>query len=163
MEITLKNISTNERLSEETLAFAADVYVDGVKTLAASNNGHGGCNRYHRYPGAVVGETEITAWLKANKTFEFDFEILDQYLGELLEAHTASKAVKAQLSRNYCVIDTDGGIRVISKAKAQKNRWTEAQIASAWSAKGWTYLNALPLDEAVAKWIEAEKKMRAAG
>jgi hypothetical protein len=37
----LKNIQVAEFLSEETTAFAADVYIDGKKVGYCSNNGHG--------------------------------------------------------------------------------------------------------------------------
>lgn len=50
MKIELKNISFNERLSEETNAFAADIYIDGVKAGYAKNAGHGGSTDYSFYP-----------------------------------------------------------------------------------------------------------------
>jgi hypothetical protein len=42
MKIELKNVTYNARLSEETAAFAATVYVDGKKAGEARNDGHGG-------------------------------------------------------------------------------------------------------------------------
>lgn len=45
MRITLKNLSVSDRLTEETLAFSADVYVDGKKVGTAMNRGNGGCTR----------------------------------------------------------------------------------------------------------------------
>lgn len=42
MKIELKRFTTNARLSQETTAFAADVWVDGKKVGYAENNGHGG-------------------------------------------------------------------------------------------------------------------------
>jgi lambda repressor-like predicted transcriptional regulator len=49
MNITLKKISYNERLSEETAAFAAGIYIDGKKAGDASNHGHGGPTDIHIY------------------------------------------------------------------------------------------------------------------
>jgi len=46
MKITLKNIRYNERLSEETHCFSADLYIEGVKAGEASNYGHGGPTDY---------------------------------------------------------------------------------------------------------------------
>jgi hypothetical protein len=43
MKIELKRFTTNTRLSQETTAFAADVWVDGKKVGYAENDGHGGC------------------------------------------------------------------------------------------------------------------------
>jgi len=51
MNITLKKVSYNERLSEETNAFAAIVCIDGVPAFEASNDGHGGCDRHHPLKG----------------------------------------------------------------------------------------------------------------
>ena len=42
MKIELKRFTTNARLSQETTAFAADVWIDGKKVGYAENNGHGG-------------------------------------------------------------------------------------------------------------------------
>ncbi len=43
----MKRYSSNERLSRETTAYTADVWVDGVLSFTASNHGTGGCDDYH--------------------------------------------------------------------------------------------------------------------
>jgi len=40
--VELRRIHVDERLSQETMAFAADVYIKGRKVGYADNNGHGG-------------------------------------------------------------------------------------------------------------------------
>lgn len=47
MKIELRKFSHYPRLSQETDAFNADVYVDGVKRGTAKNDGHGGPNMIH--------------------------------------------------------------------------------------------------------------------
>jgi hypothetical protein len=47
VKIELKRFTTNARLSQETTAFAADVWVDDQKAGSASNNGHGGATIVH--------------------------------------------------------------------------------------------------------------------
>lgn len=42
MQIELKRFTSNERLSQETLAYAADIYVNGKKAGVTQNNGTGG-------------------------------------------------------------------------------------------------------------------------
>ena len=42
MNVALKNVKVNERLSEETTCFSASIYIDGVKVGEASNRGQGG-------------------------------------------------------------------------------------------------------------------------
>lgn len=47
MKIELQRFTTNARLSQETTAFAADVWVDGKKAGHAENDGHGGSTMVH--------------------------------------------------------------------------------------------------------------------
>lgn len=42
MDIQIKNVKFNDRLSEETICFTADIYVDGRKVGWAKNQGFGG-------------------------------------------------------------------------------------------------------------------------
>jgi hypothetical protein len=42
MKIELRNVAYNARLSEETSAYAADVWIDGKKAGTTQNAGHGG-------------------------------------------------------------------------------------------------------------------------
>ncbi len=50
MNIELKRFTSNARLSQETTAFAADVWVDGLKVGHAENDGHGGATIVHLDP-----------------------------------------------------------------------------------------------------------------
>jgi hypothetical protein len=47
MKISLKNLEIHPRQSEETTAFDADVWIDGVRVGSATNNGRGGESRVH--------------------------------------------------------------------------------------------------------------------
>jgi hypothetical protein len=44
VKVELKRITHNSRLSHETPAYAADVWVDGVKRGTTQNDGHGGAD-----------------------------------------------------------------------------------------------------------------------
>lgn len=46
MKIELKNIQYSEKLSEETNAFSANLFIEGIKAGTASNRGHGGPTSY---------------------------------------------------------------------------------------------------------------------
>ena len=50
MNIELKRFTTNARLSQETIAFAADVWVNGKKVGHAENAGCGGATMVHLDP-----------------------------------------------------------------------------------------------------------------
>jgi hypothetical protein len=47
MKIELKNIHHSEQLSEETNAFSANLYINGIKAGVASNRGNGGPTDYY--------------------------------------------------------------------------------------------------------------------
>lgn len=49
MKIDIKNIKVNLAFSEETTCFTADIFVNGIKTAYARNDGHGGCTSYASY------------------------------------------------------------------------------------------------------------------
>ena len=63
MKIELKRISINERMSEETTCFVADVYVDGVNVGEAKNDGHGGSTFV--YAGSAPGNRQLVAKAEA--------------------------------------------------------------------------------------------------
>ncbi len=46
MKIELRKLSINTRLSEETICFSADIFIDGIKCGTASNRGYGGSTDY---------------------------------------------------------------------------------------------------------------------
>jgi hypothetical protein len=47
MKIELRKVAHSARLSRETAAFSADLYIDGVKRATVENDGHGGPNMVH--------------------------------------------------------------------------------------------------------------------
>ena len=98
MKIELKKISFNERMSQETNCFVADLYINGKKVGEASNEGHGGCTNY----GSDTPEgrkliKEAEAYCKALpkvKSEELKFEYdnsLENVIDEFLEAHLKTK------------------------------------------------------------------------
>ena len=46
MKVELKNIKVSERMSEETICFTANIYIDGKKVGSAENNGCGGATTH---------------------------------------------------------------------------------------------------------------------
>lgn len=94
MKIELKRFTTNARLSQETTAFAADVWVDGKLAGHAENDGHGGATMVRLDPSvrATVeahGKTLVPAEYK-NFTSGAEW-IVDQ----LVEAELQKKSDKA--------------------------------------------------------------------
>lgn len=114
MKIELKKIAFYERMSEETNAFTADIYINDVKTGYAKNDGQGGCTFYHAYQGKeqLLKEAEIfakslpkTKHEFSGKTYEFDSNLesiidhmFEQYLTAKENAKFAKKREKAYLT-----------------------------------------------------------------
>lgn len=52
MKIELKSLKIYDGMSEETIAFTADIFVNGKKVAHAKNDGNGGSSYYTRYQNA---------------------------------------------------------------------------------------------------------------
>ncbi len=65
MKIELKNVSFSERMSEETNAFVADIYVNGKKSGYAKNDGRGGSTNVQPWGGVNRDLfTDCEKWLE---------------------------------------------------------------------------------------------------
>lgn len=77
-KVELKRIEFSERLSEETNAFAADLYINGKKVGYCKNDGHGGptdYNGYTREDNQLIAEVEnYCKTLPKAKSVDFNFE-----------------------------------------------------------------------------------------
>jgi len=86
MNITLHNPKINDKMSEETLCFTADLKLDGEIVGEVLNRGNGGCNIYHWFKSGVsIQFQEFTEALN----FESDIEKDDQFIFQLLQKHFA--------------------------------------------------------------------------
>jgi hypothetical protein len=101
MKIELKKISFNERMSEETNCFVADLYINGKKVGYAKNDGHGGCTDYRgnsKEDNQVIAEAEAYfKTLPKVKSEEFNFEYqpsLETAIDEEFEKYLKAKADK---------------------------------------------------------------------
>ena len=82
--ITLKSIKHMPSLSEETAAYTATIYVDGVKFAYVSNRGHGGCDEVTPCKGTYSQIEELEGRIKA--TYEpYYYKGLDRKFEESLE------------------------------------------------------------------------------
>jgi hypothetical protein len=76
--IELKKITVHKGLSEETHAYTAQVWVDGVHVCDASNHGHGGCDMQHPAKGKTHSDIEkLEALIKATFPEEKTGMVLD--------------------------------------------------------------------------------------
>lgn len=96
MKIELKRIQYSSRLSEETNAFAADLYINDIKAGEAKNEGHGGPTHYYaRNEQGRQLITEAEAYCKNLPPVKYAFGRregsydmnLEHYIDDLLENH----------------------------------------------------------------------------
>ena len=63
MKIEVKAVKVHHDMSEETLCFSGNLYVDGKKICQISNRGHGGCHEYYM---TAEEEKKLNDWCKSN-------------------------------------------------------------------------------------------------
>ena len=94
MKITLKKIVINERLSEETTNFSADICIDGKVVGYAANHGHGGSTDIVANYGKSEELSKAEAFCKAMGHVEGYPSIpmdLECYVDDLLDKHEKAK------------------------------------------------------------------------
>tara|TARA_R110002167_G_scaffold52119_1_gene150808 strand:+ start:252 stop:749 length:498 start_codon:yes stop_codon:yes gene_type:complete len=108
MEIEIKAVKVHHDMSEETLCFSANLYVDGKKLCEISNRGCGGS---HEYFMPVSVSKKLNDWCKANlpkwsmidgEEMDTDFEL---HISHLVDEYDKKKTLKSLLKRKIVVVD----------------------------------------------------------
>lgn len=92
MNLAVGQLKISPRQSEETTCFVANLYRDGIKIGQVENTGKGEPNRYAFRTYEL--QREVEAWAQ-QQTTEFEFEKLDQIVGDLV----AAEEVRMRLAR----------------------------------------------------------------
>lgn len=143
MKIELSGVKVARSLSEETLAFTAVVKIDGKPAYAAKNQGCGGCNYYDRLRPDAPSIQDIERFLIAQgKAKADDFEILDCYIGDLIETQESAKRLARMLKTKIVVLVDNKGQPALAtySAKFPPNATNIAKVA----ARGETVVNGNP-------------------
>lgn len=108
-KIELRKLNIAKNLSEETLAFTAEVWVDGVLATHAKNQGCGGCNMYYDLDKEAAAKLEAEA-----KRLHPGPEGVDALIGDLIEAEEDRKTVAKMRRQGFThVVKVYGGKRTI--------------------------------------------------
>ena len=102
MKIEIKKISFNERMSEETNCFVADLYINGKNVGECKNDGRGGCTFYNSYhaPNNDEDLRQAEAFCKAlppirSEEYNFEFDMnLTHFIDNLIEDELKKKEQK---------------------------------------------------------------------
>lgn len=145
-KVELRNVTHNRRLSEETPAFAADVFIDGKKAGEVRNNGCGGANFYH--PPALLFALNGIALKEPALVAEWG-EVpcdADTIIARLLDAFLIERDLRRLLKSKVVFVD-DGKIwqtpRIGTFPMLER-------MAKEKAASGKVVLNLLPFPEALA-------------
>lgn len=129
--IELKKISHNERLSEETNCFSADVYINGEKVAHAQNRGNGGSTDIHPYEGMREKLQEAELWAKSLPPHTSELGPLDSDLelviDNLLCDHLVEKT-KAKFAKRL-LKDMEKGICYGTESSYELFWWKSHTIA----------------------------------
>lgn len=159
----VKKVEHSERMSEETTFFALDLYVDGRKFAAVSNDGRGGCHRVHPYPPFTHEDVDrVEGEMRADKFLvhtDFDHERFDEAVSTLLEAHLTRKDLMRKF-RSEAVFVSEG--ELLSTRYRDKKAPDEALFAHVEKTHpGAILLNRLPPDEAAKAVVELHRAQEA--
>lgn len=158
--ITIKKFKESKSLSEETMAYTADVYFDGKKVGRAVNRGHGGMTMVDPYDGTQEGLRAADAWARENplpvgggnvegKPHDFKTSDLGEYADELAYRESVAGDLRRALSKRVLMLKPDGKIyECRPKPGATLDPAAVARMVP--DAK---VLNLMPFDEALALYI----------
>ena len=79
-KLTLKKIEITRSLSEETLAYTANVYVDNRIAGSVSNKGHGGSTNFHSHTNRSNTKNQFKGLAKAYKKRHREMETNERYM-----------------------------------------------------------------------------------
>lgn len=163
-KIELRKISHNASLSEETSAYTAQVWVDGVHVCDVSNHGQGGCDMQYPAKGKTHADVEAlneyckTTFPKQSfeaggGTHEYDTD-LEVVCGDLLAEHLLAKDLKRSLGSKILFMKPGKpGIYQCKKVKGEDPARFIAVIKETHKIE--RTLNEMPFDEALALYRKA--------
>jgi hypothetical protein len=130
MRIELKKFVHMKSLSEETLCYTADVYVDGKLYARVENRGRGGATTVFVEPSMRAMEQSVNNYCQSlppvvayGYTLNMDFE---SYVDDLASRQVAAKELKPLLKRKILAIKPNDGMY---EYKVSGNKVTQEVIA----------------------------------
>lgn len=125
MKLQLKNVHFSERLSQETNAFAADVYFEGKKFATAENDGHGGQTLVRPLSNKLDVFKEANEYVKELPEIVYDSSFregtmfsmpstLENQVDELFLEWVEKKELKKQSNKGIFYQKPDGGRMIMT-------------------------------------------------
>lgn len=152
MDITLRKINYNARMSEETLCFTADMYVNGTLTAHAVSRGTGGATIFHPVNRELLAQAEAYCESLPDicvPGFEQPLPMnLEGYVNDLVCHVLAEKDLKAILRTKILFQKPDKEFYTIRLKAGEK---LSKEFMELFADRNPTYkvLNLMPFDEAL--------------
>ena len=111
MQIELKNFKHYDRLSEETLCFVGNIWVNGIKCGSADNSGKGGCASYHHEGTEASRELirDAEGFCESNGTTLYNFlDDLAVKIATEKERETIAKKLNKEMQKAILIGIDDG-------------------------------------------------------
>lgn len=143
--IEIKSLRVIKSMSQETLCFSANVYVNGKIFCVVSNHGHGGCNDYDPKKG-----TSSDMRKQIDEMFG-SFDNFDSAVDKLInDAYSEQQCKSILKSVVYITPECRGGEYYRTKLKPSEKTINTIKQQKWWK-DGYIVLNELPLNEVIDK------------
>jgi len=158
MIFELKRVSYSERLSEETSAYAADLWVDGKILAHVKNDGHGGCDMTYPAKGRTHAEIDALdkrlkaegpkrkAQLTATETFEIECD-LEDICSTLLTNYLIGRDVKRALKSRIMWVNEKG--ELMQSKKLAPQQMVPALAVFKQKYPTFSFLNEMPIEKQI--------------
>jgi hypothetical protein len=124
MNIELKKLKIVKQLSQETICFYAELYIDGKRRGYCENDGHGGCTEIHGY---TKEDNEIiekcneyckTTLPKVSYGSDKEYEQnLEDVINKLVDNEFNSSQRKRDMKKGLCVQKDNGFYNIVTWKK----------------------------------------------
>lgn len=162
MNFEIKKLKVHPDMSEETLAFSAELWIEGKKAVHVSNDGRGGCHLPRPFDaGGGKLLRELQAYAKTLPAVVYHGRSLDMDLDMLLDDRIERMQMEKSLTRMMKgkVFWMENGKMYERKAKGvPEQRVVIDSVLQKYP--GVSILNIVPMAQAVDIWLKWERKQQ---
>lgn len=155
----IKSVKVNDAMSEETTCFSLDLYVDGKKFAAVSNDGRGGCHRTHPYPPFTRNDIDRVEQEMAQDEFLIDdakFEFFDTAVTTLIVLRDAAAAIKKHSKSKAVYVDGDNLYTNAYRDRRPPDETLFASIRAQYP--GATILNTMTVEASAVEYVKMQRR-----
>jgi len=153
MILSLKKLTVSRSLSQETMAYTADVFLDGVTVGHVRNSGNGGMSLLHVHPVHRPAVAAFEAELRALPArLDDGLDLQDRCIEDAIDTLAAQMDLVRGVRSNIKRYTKTGTLFITAEGEVMQSAGQGKPLEEALVAKypGATIINGMPIDEAVA-------------